>query len=29
MVQINKIEPPKVNLFNPDGWFIGTLNEYE
>lgn len=29
MIQINKITPPSVTLYNPDGEFIGVINEYE
>jgi hypothetical protein len=29
MIKINKIEPPTIDLFDPNGKCLGTLNEYE
>jgi hypothetical protein len=29
MIQIKKIEPPKADLYAPDGTHLGLLNEYE
>lgn len=29
MIKINIIEPQTVELFNPDGEFMGFINEYE
>ena len=29
MIEIKKIEPPKVDLYAPDGTHLGLLNQYE
>ena len=29
MIKINKIEPPIVDVYNPNDELIGTVNEYE
>lgn len=29
MIKINKIEPPKLDLYTPDGSHLGCINEYE
>jgi len=29
IMKINRITPPTVDLYNPDGEKIGTVNEYE
>lgn len=29
MIKVKKIEPPKVDLYAPDGTHLGELNEYE
>jgi hypothetical protein len=29
MITINKITPPSVLLYNPQGLFMGVVNEYE
>ena len=29
MVQINKITPPTLDIYDPSGKLLGTVNEYE
>ncbi len=29
MIQINTIEPQIVGLYNPEGIYLGSINEYE
>lgn len=29
MIKVKKIIPPLVDLYSPDGFYLGTLNEYE
>jgi len=29
MIQINKIKPFRCKIFDPDGKFLGNVNEYE
>ena len=29
MISINRIEPPTMEVYSPDGELLGTVNEYE